>query len=242
MVIGEDEGFSKRRAEDGHPPPFFVTLCVAFLSIFVVYENRRGMKKCLFFLMVIVAATFGAAAQDVERSVTSKGSVSGTTSGKPSGKAETTVESRGTGEHRWTFTGNLGFDFGGSYQHLSISPQVGYALTNYFTLGGGMNYNFYNNSDNDYSRHSLGLNVYARFYILKYITLHAQPEYFVNWRKPELSDSKKWSAAMLVGAGITFPVAPGNYLSAIVYYDLLQQSNSPYGKDMFYSIGYGFRF
>ena len=199
------------------------------------------MKK----YVLMIAALIGCAAaygQKSDTKVSTSGGVYGDTSGSPRGRTGATVTTRGT-VSPWVFTGNIGFDFRDTYFHLSVAPQIGYSLTNFLIVGGGVSYDYYNNK-NGFVRHTAGVNVYARAYLLEYITFHVQPEGYMQWRFADgkAVGSGTTGASILAGAGLTYPVASKGYVSAMVFYDILQRADSPYGNRIFYSVGYGFRF
>lgn len=201
------------------------------------------MKRLLVLFAALLAVCGTALAQKTDTQVSTSGRISGTSSGKPRGNTGATVKTRPVGGSRWEFTGNVGFDFRDNYIHLSLSPGIGYAVTSYFLVGAGVNYNYYDNRDTEYKTHTFGLSAYARFYILQYITLQLQPEAYRSWRSPSSpGDNSRVVASMLAGAGLTFPISPGNHISVMLYYDLLRSPHSRYGDKLFYSVGYGFRF
>lgn len=199
------------------------------------------MKKAVIFFVLIMM--WGVSpGQNPNTRINTSGGIYGNTSGKPRGNTNTRVTSRGV-ENPWVFSGNVGFDFGENYFHISLEPQIGYFLTSYFIVGAGLSYNLYNNTNTDYVRHTLGANVYACAYLLQYITFHLQPEVYTSWRSPDGSlKGSTPAASILAGVGLTYPVSPGSYISAMLYYDLLRNPNSLYGDKLFYSVGYGFRF
>lgn len=178
----------------------------------------------------------------MKTTVSSSGGVSGNSSGYSRGSSNTSVRTSAAGD-RWVISGNLGLGFTDHAMNISLSPQIGYAITRYFTAGAGVMYNFYNNYDSAFKRHAVGANVYARLYILRYITLHVQPEITRWWWRPKATaPAPVTTTSILGGAGVTLPLGAGSYISLMLWYDLLQSANSPYGKEISYSVGYGFRF
>lgn len=145
-----------------------------------------------------------------------------------------------------TFGGRLGLQFG-DYTLINVAPQVGYNFTNYLNAGAGVSYSYYNQKSGDKSLQEinsyLGLNVYAKFYPLPFIVVMAQPEINRVWHTLKYRNTgsefkeNKMVPVFLVGAGVRMgPV------TAMLQYDLVQDGYSPYGGNIFYSLGYTFSF
>ena len=145
-----------------------------------------------------------------------------------------------------TFGGGIGLQFG-DYTLVNIAPQVGYDFSKMFNAGVGLTYTYWKDSYYDrsirYKESSsyFGFNVYGRFYPIDYIVLMAQPEINRMWRTVkygnEKSSESKFVPAVLVGAGLRLgPV------TAMIQYDVVQDDNTPYGDNIFYSVGYTFSF
>ena len=136
----------------------------------------------------------------------------------------------------------------GNYTMITIAPQVGYNFTNYLNAGAGISYSFYSEKYNSGANriieksHYAGLNVYGRLYIFDYLIVQAQPEInlmtnkveYTNSNEPEVK-TEKAVPSFLVGAG--FRMGPA---FAMLKYDLVQDSYSPYGNRIFYSVGFSF--
>jgi len=145
---------------------------------------------------------------------------------------------------RWTVGGGLGLQFG-DYTLINIAPQIGYDLTNFMNLGVGVTYSHYKekyeNRQYRYSNNYLGVNAYARVYPLPFTVLMIQPEVNRMWQKVKYRGSREGSEndkvvpVCLIGAGLRFGA-----MTAMIQYDLAQNSHSPYGSKLFYSIGYIF--
>lgn len=142
--------------------------------------------------------------------------------------------------------GNLGLQFG-SYTLVNVAPQVGYRLTPYFTAGVGASYTYYKDDiylqgrEYDYRSNYFGMNVFGRFYPVQYVVLSVQPEANRMWRSIDGQGGKiktnEFVPSVLIGGGVRFgPV------TAMIQYDVIQDDNSPYSDNIFYSIGYTFGF
>lgn len=147
---------------------------------------------------------------------------------------------------RITFGGSLGLQFG-DYTAVNIAPQVGYTFNQYVNAGAGISYTYYkddwgygsNKIEN--TRSYFGLNVYGRFYPTNFLVFLVQPEANRMWSTLKAKGTgyketeSKFVPSVVVGGGVTFgPVM------AMIKYDIVQDHDSPYGKNIFYSIGYTF--
>lgn len=140
--------------------------------------------------------------------------------------------------------GAFGLQFGSHVTSLSLSPQVGYRFTSYFSAGFGLSYSYYKTDnyweDKDITQNYLGANFYARLAPISFLRIQAQPEIHRLWGS-YLPKSKQ-VACLLLGAGGYLPLSGRSGVSIMLYYDVLQKNYSPYGDDIFYSIGYSFGF
>lgn len=144
--------------------------------------------------------------------------------------------------NRLVFGGSFGLSFG-DYTTVNISPQLGYAITDKFVAGGGVSYNYYRYSHHDLSLHYWGMNVYARYHPLRYISLQLQPEiYGISGKRRGSSIDTRAVPVVLVGVGGILPVGYRSGLSIMLYYDLVQDDWSPYEDQLFFTFGYTFRF
>ncbi len=138
--------------------------------------------------------------------------------------------------------GTLGGSFTNDVKSITVSPQVGYRFNQYFSSGLGVGYNYYSY---DYgitgtsSQNYLGVNAYGQVNPIPYAAVRLQPEMQYLWGKDISSQAVP---CVLVGAGLTLSAGNRGGVSAMIYYDVLQDKNSPYGNEIFYSVGYVFGF
>lgn len=145
-----------------------------------------------------------------------------------------------------TFGGGFGLQFG-DYTAINISPQIGYNFSQYINAGAGFSYSYYREKyDHDNlkrNNHYLGFNVYSRIYPVPYLVLMVQPEMDRMWRTDKISSTgqtfkdEKFIPVCLVGGGLRL-----GSVTAMIQYDVAQNKYSPYGNNVFYSIGYSFGF
>lgn len=157
--------------------------------------------------------------------------------------------SNGFDPRKLEFGGSLGMQFG-NYTSVSISPQVGYSFSKYFSAGAGLGYSYFKddwrNYGNKYTvkQHFASFNLYGNIFPVSFIVLSVKPEISRMWQTVELSGrggSKdtytKFVPSVVIGGGLRF-----GPLTAQVKYDVVQDDYSPYGNSIFYSVGYTFGF
>ncbi|MBB4037936.1 hypothetical protein GGR21_003860 [Dysgonomonas hofstadii] len=142
-----------------------------------------------------------------------------------------------------SFGGNLSLQFG-DYTVVGISPQVGYDFNKYLTAGAGLGYTYFKDKTYDYKWSSsyVSFDLFGRFYPIEYIVIGIQPEISRMWQSVKWNDGVKVSESkfvpsFLVGGGLRL-----GGMIAMIQYDVVQDDNSPYGNNLFYSVGYTFRF
>ncbi len=165
-------------------------------------------------------------------------------------ETEASEKKKGLDPERIFFGGNFGLTFG-NFTFINISPQVGYRITQMFSAGAGLNFIY--QSDKYYSgnrevKNSLGyagMNIFGRVNPFKFVLLNVQPELNYVWGKTRVSglaDSKidpEFVPSLLVGAGVAIPVGRGSMI-AMLQYDVIQNSLSPYGRNAFFTFGFNF--
>lgn len=143
--------------------------------------------------------------------------------------------------------GNFGLTFG-NYTLINVSPQIGYRFTNFFAAGVGINMQYVslkrkdNNGDPYYktSQGVAGLNIFGRVYPIKQFMLQVQPEmnyvfgkekYFqTSYQNEQVYNlNTEIVPSILLGGGLVIPSGRGAFITS-VFYDVLQDANSPYGN------------
>ena len=141
--------------------------------------------------------------------------------------------------------GNFGLTFG-NYTLINVSPQIGYRFTKLFAAGVGINLQYisvkekYTNGDlyRKSTQGVTGLNVFGRVYPIKQFMIQVQPEMNYVFGKEIYYDTNprqeyKLDAAivpsLLLGGGLVIPSGRGAFITS-VFYDVLQDVNSPYGN------------
>ncbi len=162
-------------------------------------------------------------------------------------------EKKGFDKSKLFLGGNFGLTFG-DYTLINISPQLGYRFNDYLAAGAGVNLQYisikdrYMNGD-PYSQTSqgvAGLNIFGRVYPARFLMIQAQPELNYVFGKIKYYDPPSRTnidasivPSLLLGGGIVFPAGRGGFIVSI-FYDVLQQPNSPYSNRPFYNFSYSF--
>jgi hypothetical protein len=153
----------------------------------------------------------------------------------------------------------VGGSFGisvGSYTFINISPQVGYRFNDFVAAGLGINGQYINsktyyNTGQDYSKASqgvVGLNIFGRIYPINQLMIQVQPEanyvfgnetyYDISGRTIQTTKTDaKIIPSLLIGGGAVFPSGKGAFIAS-VFYDVLQDSRSPYSNKPIYYFTY----
>ncbi len=166
-------------------------------------------------------------------------------------KVEEQQEAKKFDRSRVFVGGNFGLSFG-SYTFINLSPQVGYRFTDLFAAGIGINGQYikdkrYSNLTSSYG--VAGMNLFGRVYPIQQAFAQLQPELNYIWGSNKVdgvssSINGKILPSLLVGAGGVIPMGRSGGLMIMAQYDLLNKSNTinapgtPYGKNIFFSIGF----
>ena len=212
------------------------------------------MKKILILMMVLVGYT--ASAQEVY-----------TSSGRPANAKKKEEKQKGFDISRLVVGGGIGLGFG-DITSISVSPMVGYRITDEFSAGVGFGYqylrvkNFFEVEDFntpgiyhyfDYKATITSASVWARYLVLQ--NLFAQAEYehnFMSYTEPRFSPTGsgevvntkvKYNApSLLLGVGFRQPITENSSLYIMGMYDVLQDKYSPYYGRIFPRIGFNIGF
>jgi hypothetical protein len=151
--------------------------------------------------------------------------------------------------------GNFGLSFG-NYTLINISPQIGYRFSELFAAGVGINLQYVSLKSKDYngdayyktSQGVTGLNVFGRVYPIKHFMLQVQPELNYIFGKEKYFETSYQTAqeynlnaeivpSLLLGGGLVLPSGRGAFITS-VFYDVLQNNNSPYGSRLIVNFTY----
>ena len=138
---------------------------------------------------------------------------------------------------------NFGLNFSSNYSLFRLAPQVGYQFNQYVLAGVGVSYYYsktrlYHEEERvTHSNNSIGANTFAYLYPMRMIAISAQPEVNYIWSSLNGDSSGQYNKqnvlvpSFVIGAGLRLGRA-----HAMLYYDLVQDVNSPYSSGLFYGV------
>ncbi len=146
-------------------------------------------------------------------------------------------------KEKLVFGGNVIASFSNNQTALGLSPRVGYRVSDRYIPGIGLSYlyqNFSNTTVNNYA-----FSIFNRFYPIEQGFIEAEFEYGRStFSVNNLSGEEKFVfnyPALLVGGGIRQGGGRGNVgVSFGIFYDVLQDPNSPYGQQPIFRGGVAF--
>ena len=134
-----------------------------------------------------------------------------------------------TNYNRWTFGGGAGLFFGSNDAFgASISPRVGYKITDDFEMGVSGGYSYQGNKY--YSNNMLSIGPYANYYIARNFYLSANfQEYFMNYKDKYYNEKFNHDeAALYLGAGYMQSIGNRAYIQIGAAYNVLYDKNKSY--------------
>lgn len=135
---------------------------------------------------------------------------------------------------RFYYGGGIGFDITSNGINISALPRVGYKVTNNFSVGVGLTYQYI--SRDNLSVTNYGGNVFSRYNITQEIFAHAEYEYLnFQYYLPTRQKTRKGYNSMLVGGGYYKPFGGRAAANVTVLYNLLydpNEVNQPYNSPL----------
>ncbi|CAN5913250.1 hypothetical protein BH11BAC7_BH11BAC7_23150 [soil metagenome] len=140
------------------------------------------------------------------------------------------------------YGGNFGLNFG-NVTSISVSPMIGYKVTDKFTPGIGLTYNYLRFNYQGYRSdpiHIYGGSIWARYYILENIFLHGEYEALNAEWDPYVHPGYRYNLnSALIGGG--YRQSFGNLASyVLVLYNVTYTEDSPYPSPLIIRVGFGF--
>ncbi|WP_290792429.1 hypothetical protein [Flavihumibacter sp. UBA7668] len=172
--------------------------------------------------------------------------------------SETEEGPKGFDRSRLFVGGNFGLSFG-NFTFINVSPQIGYRFNDFFAAGIGINGQFsqtkyrFGGEIQSKDRYGVaGMNVFGRLYPIKQGFIQLQPEMNYIWgshidynpQETKTSLNGKILPSLLAGAGAFLPAGGVGGFIIMAQYDLLNKSDyypnpsTPYGKNIFLSVGF----
>lgn len=196
---------------------------------YTLFNKQLTMKRTLVLLLSVLLAAASLQAQQ-----------------------EYEMPKRGFQRDKLFLGGNFGLTFG-DYTNINVSPQLGYRFSKSFAAGLGINGQYVSIKERNYNddlirkstRGVAGLNAFGRLYPVSLIMLQVQPEanYIFGRDRYYNADPSRTLAdaviapSVLAGGGLVLPAGRGGFIISI-FYDVLQDKNSPYGRRPIYNVGF----
>jgi hypothetical protein len=141
--------------------------------------------------------------------------------------------------------GNFSFWFDQYSTFIVIQPMVGYRVTQNFTAGVGINYQYWEDKYYHVSDNIYGGSVFGRYMIFK--GLFAETDFEMNNMTAYFTDAgqlvqnpqRKWIPSLLLGGGFYSGGRSGGFYLSVLY-DVIQNPNSPYNGYPVIRAGVGF--
>lgn len=175
---------------------------------------------------------------------------------KGEAKYQNNAEKKGFDPHKLIFGGGFGAGFGNGSLILSISPIAGYRISDRFSAGLRLGYQYNWIKDGQYyingissavegkniNYHVVAPGIWGRFLVWNNIFLHAEYEYNIftykeyqtSFSQPGYLTKRAWDHAncLLVGIGLRQPVTDNSSFVFEIFYDALQNIPSNLRTDI----------
>jgi hypothetical protein len=131
--------------------------------------------------------------------------------------------------------GNIGLSFG-DITFINLSPRIGYKVNEKLSSGVGITYQYLNDKryDPDFISSIYGGSIFSTFTVIEDFFLQTELE-ILNVEKRFSSDlraNRIFIPVWLVGGGYRVSVGGNSFLMMTLLYDLIQDTNSPYGNNL----------
>ncbi|PSR05285.1 MAG: hypothetical protein BRD49_04895 [Bacteroidetes bacterium SW_10_40_5] len=162
---------------------------------------------------------------------------------RPSAQSTDESSKPGQKENFWdrlVYGGNAGLQFGNNTL-ISVSPTVGYKLTDEWITGirGIYQYYKFNGPRGDFETNIYGGSVFTNYMIFKNIFLHSEYERlnFETYNSQQNELVRVWDNNFLLGGGLRQPVGGNVYMNFQALYNLTYSTSSPYSKPWVINVG-----
>lgn len=141
---------------------------------------------------------------------------------------------------RLFFGGGLGFSAGSEQTNVSLSPIIGYMITQQWSAGVGITYQYLKLKRFDVSDNLWGGNLFTRYNIQQFFI---QTEYdYINYDANLFDDVDERDSAtrLLAGGGISQPLGNKGAVNLMALYDLTYDNAGPYDSPWVFRIYFSF--
>jgi hypothetical protein len=162
------------------------------------------------------------------------------------GQREVDMEQTPSFRDRVFFGGGFGLGGGSNSFFVSVSPMVGYMLTERLSAGVGLNYTFVRYDQFDQNDSQYGFLAFTRYNIYRQFFLQMQydyinfTQYYIVPPSNEVFDERDSYSRVLGGGGISQPLGRRGAINLVAMYDLTHSSQSPYGSPWVFQVYFSF--
>ncbi|MBV6646231.1 MAG: hypothetical protein KI790_12320 [Cyclobacteriaceae bacterium] len=149
---------------------------------------------------------------------------------------------------KFYFGGGLGFNAGSDFTTISLSPQLGYKITERLSAGVGITYQYTDYKNIDLTLTHYGGSLFSRYLITDQIFAHTEYEYLTIEFPTDLRDLSKTQRegynSWFVGGGFVQPLGRNAAFTTVALYNVLydDSGNSPYNSPFVVRAGFNIGF
>lgn len=143
-------------------------------------------------------------------------------------------------KERIYFGGGLGFSTGTYQTNVSLSPIMGYMITQQWSAGVGASYQYLKIKHYDISDNMWGGKLFTRYNINQFFI---QTEYdYINYDRNLFDDENVRNTAtrLLAGGGISQPLGNNGAINFVALYDLTYNNVGPYDSPWVFNVYFSF--
>ncbi len=136
-------------------------------------------------------------------------------------------------QDRITFGGGGGFSGSNGVTVLSLSPMVGYRITDEFIAGIRLNYIYYHQTRPSFSESRYGGGLFGRYFFFENLFAHAEYEVmqgsFLDTSIDPPAYKKQWVPSLMIGGGYAQSIGSSGVNITVLYIVNHDPDTSPYG-------------
>jgi len=144
-------------------------------------------------------------------------------------KGELQIDKESNWQDRIYFGGGFGLSGGSWGTSISVSPIVGYMVSNRVSVGIGATYRYYKykngNGYPDFTDNQWGMQFFGRVNLIKQIFAYAEYS-FLNYSYYGDTNDRRVANRLPLGLGISQPIGPRSAINLVAAYDVLYDSTN----------------
>ncbi len=144
-------------------------------------------------------------------------------------KGDYTIDDRSNFMDRVFFGGGMGLSGGSWGTSISVTPIVGYMVSNRLSVGVGATYQYikFNNQFNNFTDNQYGGNVFARLNLVRQVFAYGEYS-FLNLAVNGDSNNRATFSRLPLGLGFSQNLGARSSFNMVAAYDMLHQQNGPF--------------